>query len=184
MVMSGSLMERMTIPSLSVSNRLRRERVRSRFFTSVSTTISVKCLHFTLWSFQSPLWHSRLQYTARPHRPHFCSLVGRVSSPRPQYQQQRYRVSDARERLEMFGVAELLIVGTGKSDRKISVAQLLLRCDDILRINWRDRERWERIETHRNAILKGVRTVSCVGRYCISSFLHLCVWTFGPLPQQ
>jgi len=37
--------------------------------------------------------------------------VGRVSSPRPQYQQQWDWVADARERLAMFGVAFLLIVG-------------------------------------------------------------------------
>jgi len=40
--------------------------------------------------------------------------VGRASSPRPQYQQQGGWVPDARERLEMFGVAMLLIVGAGQ----------------------------------------------------------------------
>jgi len=40
--------------------------------------------------------------------------VGRVSSPRPQYQQQRDWVPDVRERLEMFGLAVLLIVGAGQ----------------------------------------------------------------------
>jgi len=53
--------------------------------------------------------------------------VGRVSSPRPQYQQQRDWVPDERERLEMFGVAFLLIVGGGSSDRKEQMmSQLLL----------------------------------------------------------
>jgi len=40
--------------------------------------------------------------------------VGRVSSPRSQYQQQRDWVPDAREILEMFGVALLLIAGAGQ----------------------------------------------------------------------
>jgi len=47
-------------------------------------------------------------------------LVGRVSSPRPQYQQQRDWVPDERERLAMFGVAFLLIVGGGKFRQKRS----------------------------------------------------------------
>jgi len=40
--------------------------------------------------------------------------VGRVSSPRPQYQQQWGWVPDVREILEMFGVAVLLIAGVGQ----------------------------------------------------------------------
>jgi len=45
--------------------------------------------------------------------------VGRVSSPRSQYQQQRDWVADVRERLEMFGVVLVLIVGEDRDrDRK------------------------------------------------------------------
>jgi len=44
--------------------------------------------------------------------------VGRASSPRPQYQHKRDWVPDARERLEMFGVAVLLIAGEGQGGRQ------------------------------------------------------------------
>jgi len=69
--------------------------------------------------------------------------VGRVSSPRPQYQQQRDWVPDERERLEMFGVALLLIAGQDrlgfrqKKSDDVTIHNYCLR-EDILRINWPD----------------------------------------------
>jgi len=61
--------------------------------------------------------------------------VGRVSSPRSQYQQQWDWVPDVRERLEMFGVVLLLIVGAGAGAGRS-------RKDDvtIIALMWRDIE--------------------------------------------